>query len=84
MEGSEFWVHDGVILHTLQELVNWIHTALPGSFRYHVNKDNNKNDFADWIRTSFTEEELAMKLEGEMNQKKYEKILNRWIKKYCQ
>ncbi|MBU1976115.1 MAG: hypothetical protein KKG59_06960 [Nanoarchaeota archaeon] len=74
-----FWTQNGVLVHNIYELIHAVEHMDEFTFRYHVNEDNNKNDFADWIRDVFADEELAMKLEGLNDKKKYLEILKQWV-----
>lgn len=76
-----FWTTDGAVIRNVVGLTNTIAAMRPESFRYHVNKDHNKNDFADWIRDVFNNTELARALEGVLGQKKYVSILKKYLKK---
>jgi len=70
-----FWTTDGAIVRTLRHLASAIEGMRDYSFQYHVNKDHNKNDFADWIRDVIKDDELAMRLEGVMEKNKYISII---------
>jgi hypothetical protein len=72
---ESFWVNYGPIINNLTSLVEAIEKMRLYTFRYHVNQDNNKNDFADWIRTSLEDKDLAMRLEGVTDKDKYLEIL---------
>ncbi len=72
---ESFWINYGPIINSLSELIEAIEQMKTYTFRYHVNQDNNKNDFADWIRSSLDDNELAMRLEGVMDKGKYLEIL---------
>ena len=75
-----FWVCNGVILKSLYELLDHIKKEDNWTFKYHVNEDNNKNDFARWIRDSFEDTKLADNLEDVMDKKEYIQILQKRIK----
>ncbi len=70
-----FWINYGRTVRNLNDLINAIKNMKPETFRYHVNEDNNKNDFADWIRSILDNEELAIELEGIVDQEEYIDIL---------
>lgn len=74
-----FWTTEGVILRNAHELANYLETARDSSFRYHVNEDNNKNDFADWLRDVFSDSRLADELEGVTDLQKYIAIIKKHI-----
>lgn len=75
-----FWSTKSQIIRNIYELIDIIDHMDDWAFRYHVNLDNNKNDFADWIRDVFGDEKLSMNLEGIMDRKKYVRILNKRVK----
>ncbi|MFH1915918.1 MAG: DUF5752 family protein [Nanoarchaeota archaeon] len=77
-----FWSNNGLLIHNIPELIDAIDRMDDFSFRYHVNKDNNKNDFADWIRDAYGEDELALRLEGVKDRAKYLRILKARVKEY--
>ncbi|MFH2021595.1 MAG: DUF5752 family protein [archaeon] len=65
--------------------LNELHAALVSmdeyTFRYHVNSDNNKNDFASWVKDVLGDKVLARQLNNVLDQKKYAKIVAKRIKK---
>jgi len=75
LEDQALWINNGPIVRTFPELVRAAESMDDRTFRYHVNEDNNKNDFADWLRNVFGDREFAMQLEGVMDRKVYLKIL---------
>ncbi|MBU2633686.1 MAG: hypothetical protein KJ674_00415 [Nanoarchaeota archaeon] len=75
-----FWVCNGTILKSLYELLDHISKADNWTFKYHVNDNNNKNDFAKWIRDVFKDSKLADELDDVKDKKKYVKILQKRIK----
>lgn len=70
-----FWVYYGPTISDIFELIDAIKQIDKYTFKYHVNLDNNKNDFTDWIRTSLKLRKLALKLEGVFDKEEYLKIL---------
>jgi hypothetical protein len=77
---KNFYTNQGHIIWDVYELVHDLEHMDDYTFRYHVNDDNNKNDFADWIREVLCDEDLAMQLEGVTDKKKYLEILRKRIK----
>jgi hypothetical protein len=75
-----FWSTHGVIVRNIYEMEKFLEFADEWTFRYHINLDNNKNDFADWIRDVLEDSDLANKLEGVMEKEKYLKIVKERIK----
>jgi uncharacterized protein DUF5752 len=57
-----FWTCHGTVCRNIYELCRTIKAQSNESFTYHVNKDNQKNDYADWIRGVLVDEELANRL----------------------
>lgn len=57
---NAFYVHNGKILHNLDELSAELITIDKETFKYHVNDE--KNDFSNWIRDIFHSPELAWEL----------------------
>jgi len=66
-----FVVFNGGTLKSGRELVSALETMDEWTFRYHVNTDNNKNDFAAWIRDVFHDNSLADKLQDTMDKGAY-------------
>jgi len=77
-----FWTTDGVTIRSLRGLCTYLEGVKPEVFRYHVNKDHNKNDFADWIRDVFEDQELAARLEGVLDKEKYVRIIRKSLKQF--
>jgi hypothetical protein len=74
-----FWVHDGTIVFSVEQLITALKYMTDFTFKYHVNANNNKNDFADWIRRALLDEALALELENILEKKKYSKILQKHL-----
>ncbi len=55
-----FILRDGTKLRTLKELADALHVMDSGTFMHHVNE--NKNDFARWIKDVYKEYDLAKQL----------------------
>jgi hypothetical protein len=62
---------NGVLIRNIFELTNWLDGCSDYDFRYHVNMDHSKNDFAIWVREVVQDELLARELDGEMNKDNY-------------
>jgi hypothetical protein len=62
---------NGVVLRNIFELANYLEGCSEYDFRYHVNQDHFKNDFAIWVREVIHDETLARELDGEMNKNNY-------------
>ncbi len=54
---SCFWLCDGQILKSMEDLSRALKSMNDDVFRYHVNEA--KNDFANWIRNILKDQELA-------------------------
>ena len=81
-QGLEFWTCHGTIIKNIYELHDTIQGLNEYAFRYHVNKDNHKNDFAEWIIDVLGDSELAHKLAGVLDKKKYLSIIEKRIKEF--
>lgn len=55
-----FYLHNGIPLKSLAELIDQLVNMDEELFRYHVNEKN--NDFANWIRDVFGAKELARRI----------------------
>lgn len=75
IQGNEFWTCHGTIVRNIYELKNTINGLSESDFRYHVNEDNTKNDFADWVYGAVGDTYLAHLLKGVMDKKKYIRII---------
>ncbi len=56
-----FWSHDGRMFKNLQELALGLIAMDDETYMYHAN--NNKNDFAHWVREVVGDQETARELE---------------------
>ena len=79
-QGLEFWTCHGTIVRNIYELKNTIRGLNEYAFRYHVNEDNNKNDFADWIYDVIGDTVLARLLKNILNRDEYIHIIEERIK----
>ncbi|MFH0874702.1 MAG: DUF5752 family protein [archaeon] len=70
----------GETLKNLSELVECMKNMDDWTFRYHVNSDFPKNDFAAWIREVFCDAALADKLNKVLDKDEYFKIIVKHIK----
>jgi hypothetical protein len=78
--GTEFWTCHGSIVKNIYELKNTIQGLNKFAFKYHVNDDNQKNDFAEWVADVLDDAWLAHKLENVMDKEKYIKVIEKRIK----
>ncbi|MBN1544491.1 hypothetical protein JW898_03440 [Candidatus Woesearchaeota archaeon] len=78
--GTEFWTCHGSIVRNIYEMKDTIRALNEYAFKYHVNEDNHKNDFAEWIGDVLDDHVLAYKLGGVMDKKKYVDIIEKRIK----
>jgi predicted ribosome quality control (RQC) complex YloA/Tae2 family protein len=62
-----FRLVDGKVIKNLYELINSLRSMHDNTFRHHVN--NEKNDFANWIRDVFKDYELAEDILKSKNKK---------------
>ena len=77
--GKAFWTCHGSVVRNIYELVDFIRTHNEWVFRYHVNSDNNKNDFAKWIFEVLADEELAARLFKVLDKDRYVDIIEQRI-----
>jgi len=75
-----FWATNGVVCRNLNELLFCIKGLNEKDFRYHVNSDNKKNDFAKWIFEVIGDELLARALEKILDREVYIDIIEQRIK----
>ncbi|MFN6944311.1 MAG: DUF5752 family protein [Cytophagaceae bacterium] len=52
-----FFVQDGKVLRSLEELIDYLPVMSEDTFAHHVNKE--KNDFSNWIAEVIKDKELA-------------------------
>ncbi len=70
-----FWTCRGHIIRNLPELANAIEAMNEWAFVYHVNDENQKNDFAQWIKDVLQDGSLAHQLKKTRDKKQYLKII---------
>lgn len=75
-----FWTTNGVICRNIYELANNVAGLSEKDFKYHVNEDNRKNDFAKWIREVLEDEDLAARLRSVMDKARYSDIIRQRIR----
>ncbi|MBU0472159.1 MAG: hypothetical protein KKF65_06020 [Nanoarchaeota archaeon] len=76
-EEEYFYLKSGNVLKSIEELYDKIGSLLDEDFFFHVN--DGKNDFANWIRNIFQEEELATKLFAVKTKYEIKSILERHL-----
>ena len=79
-QGLEFWTCHGTIVKNIYELKNTIRGLNEYAFKYHVNEDHKKNDFAEWITDVIGDDNLAHELDGILDKEEYWKIIEKRIK----
>lgn len=70
-----FWTCHGSVIRNLYELACTIENLNDEGFIYHVNEDNNKNDFAKWILEVIKDKKLAKMLKKIRDKKEYANII---------
>lgn len=75
-----FWTCNGTIARNVYELVNAVRALNDDAFKYHVNDDNNKNDFAVWINDVLEDHILAKQLDRIRDKDKYLGVIEKRIK----
>ena len=73
-----FYLHNGFILKTIEELYHTLSLMDKGLFNHHVTKD--RNDFANWIYNVFEERELGRKMMKVKSKDAMMKLLKKHIK----
>lgn len=74
-----FWVSNGVTCRNIFELTEIISKLSDYSFKYHVNRDHKKNDFADWIRNVLGDDVLAERLHAVRDKDPYIDVIKERI-----
>lgn len=75
-----FWTCNSTVCRNIYELAEMIKALNDWGFKYHVNIDNSKNDFADWIEKVLKDEKLALSLTGILDKDRYVDIIKQRIK----
>jgi hypothetical protein len=70
-----FWTCNGVVIRNIFELANYLDGCSDEHFRYHVNEDNHKNDFAIWVREVIHDARLASALDSIIDKVKYTRTI---------
>lgn len=66
-----FWTCHGKIIRNIQELADAIESMNDWAFKYHVNADNRKNDFAKWVEEVLEDPDLTLRLKWTTDKKEY-------------
>ncbi|MBU0979947.1 MAG: hypothetical protein KJ709_04030 [Nanoarchaeota archaeon] len=77
---KSFWTCHGAVFRNIYEMLDNIKNQNKDAFRYHVNRDNKKNDYGSWIKDVLTDEELAKRLKRIMKKDRYADIIQQRIK----
>ena len=75
-----FWTCNGTVCRNIYELESNIRALNEWAFRYHVNLDNGKNDFARWIEDVIKDHELAARLGRTTDRDRYVDIIHQRIR----
>ena len=62
---------NGVVIRNIFELATYLASCSDYDFKYHVNDNHHKNDFAIWVREVVEDELLARELDSELNKNNY-------------
>ncbi len=57
-----FYVCDGAVLRSIEDLFEYLQEMPENVFRHHVNE--HRNDFHNWVRDVFQDHELALNLKN--------------------
>jgi len=77
-EEEYFYLRNGSSLKSIEELYDKLEDMLDEDFFFHVNEE--KNDFANWIKGVFGEKELSDNLSTVKTKKEVKKILDKFLK----
>ena len=72
-----FYLHNGIPIKNLAELIDQLVDMDRELFNYHVNPGN--NDFANWIRDVFGEKELARRMKMSRSAQGMLKSITRYL-----
>ncbi len=75
-----FWTCNGAVCRNIYELINNIKGQSYDVFMYHVNVDNRKNDYAQWIKDVLCDIELWKRLQDIMDKDLYVDIIEQRVK----
>lgn len=75
-----FWACNGTVCRNISELISNIEGMNEYVFSYHVNDDNNKNDFALWIRNVLKDRILAERLYAIREKDRYVDVIKERVK----
>lgn len=73
--GKAFRTCNGVVIRNLSELKCYLDGCSEYDFRYHVNADHSKNDFAIWVREVVGDEPLAHDLDVLLDLTRYRRAV---------
>jgi hypothetical protein len=79
-DAEAFRTCNGVIIRNLFELKNYLDGCSDYDFRYHVNNDHHKNDFAIWVREAIHDDALASELDFTLDLGEYKRKINMRLK----
>lgn len=74
-----FFLADGTIIKNIKELIFMLDDLPEWVFKHHVN--DQKNDFASWIRNVLGDQNLAEKISGVKSSEEMKKIIIRHVLK---
>ena len=77
-----FWTCSSAICRNIFELASNVEGMSDYSFRFHVNDDNKKNDFAHWIRNVLGDWVLAERLHAIREKDRYADVIRERIKEF--
>lgn len=75
-----FWTCHGTVIRNIYELLSTIKVLNDFAFKYHVNTDNKKNDFAKWVEEVLKDKELGKRLKNIYDKDLYVGIIEKRIK----
>lgn len=79
-EGSQFWLHSGSPLYSLDDLCQALHEMPQELYNYHVSKE--KNDFANWVQYVLHDNDCASDLRRCKKPLSARRVVIKHLKKY--
>ena len=77
---QSFWTSNGVVCRNIYELVSDLLSMNDDTFRYHLDRNSRKNDFANWIRNVLGDKVLAERLHAITDRNLYTDVIKERIK----
>lgn len=72
-----FYAHNGAVLKSEKDMLDWMRTVNDEDFAYHINGD--KNDFVPWVKKILKDATLAKNMEGLTSREELVKVVDKRI-----